>query len=63
MPPWELIVGAGGGFVFAAFVANILWKAHLAADKREQDRADRAETDLREIIAELRAALRNADPK
>ena len=63
LPPWELIVGAGGGFVFAVWVVNKLWQAHLAKDKREEDRSDRLEARLDRIVDALDAGLKKAEPK
>ena len=61
--PWELIVGAGGGFVFAIWVVNQLWRAHQDADQRDRDRAAVAESELRALVAELRKALAKGTSK
>jgi hypothetical protein len=61
--PWEIIVGAGGGFAFAIWVVDQLWKAHKDADQRERERTAAAEAELRALVAELRNALRKGTPK
>ena len=46
----ELILGTGGLAAFLLVVARELWKSHLAADKRESERADRAEARLEKFL-------------
>ena len=51
--PLEWLVGPFAALALALIVGNALWKAHLASDKREQDRADAAEDRLRKFIDAL----------
>ena len=59
--PLEWLVGPVGALALALWIIDKLWKAHQASDDRERKRADEAETELRGIIADLRAALKRAD--
>lgn len=48
--PFEIILGSGGLAAFLLVVARELWNSHKAADKRESDRADRAEARLEKFL-------------
>lgn len=48
--PFEWLVGAGGGFVFAVIVAKSLWDAHRADDKDIRDQRDAAVRRLEDVI-------------
>lgn len=57
--PVELLVGPVAALALALWIINTLWKAHQAADKREQDRADA----LERRVVDLTAILKKAAPK
>lgn len=61
--PIEVIVGPVGAVAVLIWIVDKLWKAHQAADKREQDRADALDQRLDRIADALAAGLSKADPK
>ena len=59
VPEWAY----GAAITALVTVLGILWRDHLAQDKRERQRADRIDTANARIVDTLRDALRKAEPK
>ena len=61
--PLEWLIGPVAALALALVIGRELWKAHVAADQRERERADALDARLDRIADALTAALNKADPK
>jgi hypothetical protein len=60
VPTEWIITGMAGVIGTLGTVIGILWRNHLAQDKRERDRADAIDNRMGRLADELGAALKRA---